>query len=192
MQKTYDLIRESVSKLFKRKNNNTFCQFWVKHTKEEEILLFEKRYLKKFLRFHKLYITGMTLEEMRVAKRFQEVSMELDDSAVDGSFGSFCRKHYCSCYNENSKHVPKTDIRIGNRTTPDKTDVVGLVHKDNTLIPSAEESAISNQPTKELPARSENTVIWDLPPLDLDIDLGPFVIDNCNGPIYISFEQPEP
>ncbi|XP_038113270.1 uncharacterized protein LOC119767804 isoform X2 [Culex quinquefasciatus] len=57
-------------------------------SKEEEILLLERRYLKRYLRHYKLYLDHMTLPEMRLAKRCVEESTSSESSTSPTSRAS--------------------------------------------------------------------------------------------------------
>ncbi|XP_055631393.1 uncharacterized protein LOC129771609 isoform X3 [Toxorhynchites rutilus septentrionalis] len=75
-------------------------KFFRRSTEEEKILLLEKKYLKKYLQYYKHYTDGMTLVEMRFAKRF------LDSSAIPKP----CLE--VEPTDSNSKTTPKAGKRV--------------------------------------------------------------------------------
>ncbi|XP_058830871.1 uncharacterized protein LOC131689649 [Topomyia yanbarensis] len=186
-----------------------------RRTKEEEILLLEKRYLKKYLRYYKLYVHGMTLEKMRIAKRFLEASLEPEERLVDEMASSLSQSGTqctCFCFKSNSEAVPKSNVRrvtfqqdmVQSRYIDDYDDDAG----DNSELPSvADNKVLSSFKTENLTEQlsdksylptinhlyeSSVGIDFDASLTDMEFDLGPFLIGSCNGPTYISFEQPEP
>ncbi|EAT43978.1 AAEL004652-PA [Aedes aegypti] len=96
-----------------------------RRTKEEEILLYEKRYLRKFLRHYAMYINGMSVEQMRIARRLVGISMlgetaatsssQSQSSQGDKDGANFCA-YCCHCFGcarekaTNAKVGPKPGI----------------------------------------------------------------------------------
>ncbi|KXJ82446.1 hypothetical protein RP20_CCG013666 [Aedes albopictus] len=74
---------------------------WHRRTQEEQIIHYEKRYLKKFLRHYRMYVTGMTVDQMRMARRLVTMTMLGGDSSTSSqdrgdekNFCTFC----CHCF----------------------------------------------------------------------------------------------
>ncbi|XP_055631392.1 uncharacterized protein LOC129771609 isoform X2 [Toxorhynchites rutilus septentrionalis] len=87
-------------------------KFFRRSTEEEKILLLEKKYLKKYLQYYKHYTDGMTLVEMRFAKRFLDSSAIpkpcLEVEPTDSPFT--CCQYFC--FKKNSKTTPKAGKRV--------------------------------------------------------------------------------